>query len=199
MRARWTLAVVMIAATLPAAASDPPKEILSFATRHWATEPETRIADAYKWLFHATQGGEHAITSPDGPRQWLDDEWKTLGKPKQGEPLLVPLVPDGSLVRVNLRPYKAAKGSKARMLGVFVASAKSFRPDRSRFVKVWSLLGERLSHRAIGKLTLSDWRKFDKEMRPLGYPTCDHSPEYEKAYRPAYRVVLRSIFAPKRP
>ena len=43
-----------------------------------------RADDAYKWLFQATRGGEHAIDR-EGALSWLQDEWKTLTPPRAGE------------------------------------------------------------------------------------------------------------------
>jgi hypothetical protein len=168
--------------------------VLSFALVAWRQYPQMRIEDAYKWLFHATQGGEHAITSEEGPRQWLEGEWKGLGQPLRGEPLLVPLTRDGRLVRMNLRPYKARGGSKETVLQAFVRSAKSFRADRAAFRAAWQSLGNRLKHRDAGRITRKDWLRFDGEMAKHGYPACSHSEAYERAYRPAYRVMLRSVW-----
>ena len=35
----------------------------------------------------------------------------------------------------------------------------------------------------------AEWRRLDREMRARGYPAIHHSPEYENARRPAYRVL----------
>jgi hypothetical protein len=188
---RVSTIVLLLALTTSAVASAGLDALLKHAVAQWETQPETRIEDAYKWLFHATQGGEHAITSIEGPRQWLEGEWKTLQKPHPGEKLIVPLRPDGSLVRLNLRPFKARGGSKERLLTAFVSSAKSFKATKSSFIEAWNLLGARLKKARIGKLTSPEWLRMDKEMRPLGFPACHHSEAYEKAYRPAYRVLSK--------
>src|SRR5262245_56083851 len=85
---------------------------IDFAFAGWQPTPKMEIEDAYKWLFHATLGGEHAVTDDEGPRQWLDREWATLGPPLAGEKEVVPLTVDGKLIRLNLRPYKARGGDK---------------------------------------------------------------------------------------
>ena len=42
---------------------------------------------------------------------------------------------------------------------------------------------------AIGHLTHAEWQRLDREMRVQDYPACHHSPEYEQARHPAYRVL----------
>jgi hypothetical protein len=152
------------------------------------------VADAYKWLFHATLGGEHALHDLRAARAWLEREWASIGKPLAGEPEVVRLNPDGSMVRVNLRPHKARGGDPEMLFAVFVASAERFRPDRRRFVAAWSLLGERLRNGPIGRLSFARWREFDRLATSKGYPATHHSASYEFAYAPAYRVVLGTIW-----
>jgi len=134
------------------------------------------------------------VTDDEGPRQWLDGEWPTVGKPMPGEPEIVELRPDGKLIRVNLRPFKARGGSKEGVLKVFVASAKAFKADKKSFILEWNALGLRLKSHGIGRMRFRDWHKLDKETKPLGYPAIDHSEGYEKAYKPAYRVMLRALW-----
>ena len=153
-----------------------------------------RIEDAYKWLFHATMGGEHAVTDDAGPRSWMDREWGGLSLPLRSEPESQPLRPDGKIVRVNMRPYKARGGDSEMLLAVFVESAKRFKSDKKEFVREWQALGLFLRAAKVGHLSATSWAKLDREMLPLGYPAIHHSAEYEKVYRPAYRVVLGELW-----
>jgi len=152
-------------------------------------EPEVRVADAYKWLVHATRGGEHALASAFAARQWLDREWAALGPPQPDEPLWVPLAADGRIGRLNLRPYRAQGGAPEPLFAAFLASAESFDASPARFRAAWKALGRALKQNPQGHLTYSDWRRLDREMRAQGYPALHHSPEYEQARHPAYRVL----------
>ncbi|HWD37299.1 MAG TPA: hypothetical protein VG944_00490 [Fimbriimonas sp.] len=163
--------------------------LLDFSIPQWKHEKAFHIEDAYKWLFHASLGGEHAVSDMSEVRDWMDSEWKTLARPHKGEPLTVLLRPDGKLLRVNLRPYKAMGGSKEALLKVFVDSAKAFHEDRSAFRSVWQQLGKRLAKRPIGDLTEAAWQSLNRRTTP-DYPAIDHSAAYESANHPAYRVVL---------
>lgn len=198
-------AAACAAAKLPAeprratsAAKTAPADLLEFSIRQWRKTPEMTVQDACKWLFQATLGGEHAISDDAGPRQWLAGEWQEAGAPMPGEPEAVPLRPDGSLLRVNIRPYRAAGGDQASLLHAFVQSARQFHADRSAFVAPWKLLGERLRKGSIGRITLKDWQALDARLRAEGYPAVHHSDDYQKAYHPSYRVVLKEVWQRER-
>ncbi|MDX1933143.1 MAG: hypothetical protein SFU56_11100 [Capsulimonadales bacterium] len=164
-------------------------ELLTFGLNAWKSEPAMRIEDAYKWLFHAVRGGEHAVTDPDGPRRWLDREWLTLDGPFPNEPLVVALRPDRAIVRLNLRPYRARGGGRERLLQAFVRSAHGFRGEAATFATVWRELGRTLERGDRGALTAAEWRRCDRETAPDHYPALHHSEHYEKIRKPAYRVL----------
>jgi hypothetical protein len=168
-------------------------DLLRFSLAQWRLESEMRIEDAYKWCYHATQGGEHAITSPDGPRRWLEREWSTLSAPMTGETLILPLRPDGKIVRLNLRPYRSKGGSPELLLNAFVSSAKSFRSDKTAFLLVWNELGAELEKGNLGKIERTGWERLDKETARSRYPAIDHSTGFASVRIPAYRVLTGSI------
>ena len=166
-----------------------PDPAAAYFLAHARGDSELRIADAYKWLFHATRGGEHAVENETAVRLWLDREWQTLGPPQPGEPLWTPLTADGRIGRLNLRPYRAQGGDPAALLAAFLAGAEAFAADPARFRRAWNALGRELEQQPVGHLTAAEWHRFDREMRARGYPACHHSPEYETARQPAYRVL----------
>jgi hypothetical protein len=172
-----------------------PSPLVAYSVEAWRKEPETRIEDAYKWLFHATLGGEHAVTDDQGPRMWMDREWASLGPATRPEAEVVNLRPDGKIIRVSLRHYKYGGGNKDMMLAMFMASARRFKGDRSTFVHEWINLGNYLKQHSVGHVTAEGWRRLDRAMKPLGYPAVHHSKEYERVVRPAYRVILREVWA----
>lgn len=176
------------AALLCACAAQPDPAAEFFRTQARA-DPELRIADAYKWLFHATRGGEHAVDSEAAVRLWLDREWEALGPPQPDEPLWTPLAPDGRVGRLNLRPYKAQGGTPEPLLAAFLASAESFAASPRRFRAAWRAFGRALRAQPIGHLTHPEWQRLDSELRARNYPAGHHSPEYEQARHPAYRVL----------
>lgn len=175
--------------------------LLDFAIPRWKADKNLRIEDAYKWTYQATRGGEHAVPDADSARSWLDDEWKTLDKPKANEPLWEPLCLGDEIGRLNLRPFKANGGNEIDLLEAFLASSREYKNELARFVDVWLELGKRLKKKAIAKLDHKSWAKLDAEMKAKNYPAIHHSNAYEASRHPSYRVltgaqyekVLRSL------
>jgi hypothetical protein len=154
----------------------------------WRSDSAIGIQDAYKWIYQATQGGEHAAPSPELAASWLREEWTTLAMDAREDPLVEPLG-DSRVVRVNLRPYRAAGGSPEALAAAFVRSAASFRPDREAFRRTWLELGDALRRGPFGQLTRAAWERLDSETRPKGYPAVHHSASFVASRRPAYRVL----------
>ena len=163
--------------------------LLSFALPFWAGDPAMRIQDAYKWLFQAYRGGEHAVRDAARVSVWLDQEWERLGAAQPGEPLAQPLRPDGAIIRLNLRPYRALNGDKHRLFVAFMQSAGQFKPDQTLFQAAWHYLRQQIGVKPIGSLTTAEWEQLDSEVAPLGYPAISHSDTYRQAHQPAYRVL----------
>ena len=183
MKLPWLLPLLLSAC---AAAPDPDA---AYFLAQAPADPDLRIEDAYKWLVHATRGGEHAIENEFAVRKWLEMEWATLGPPLENEPLWIPLTPDGRIGRLNLRPYRARGGSPDALHAAFLAGAQSFDASPSRFRAAWKDLGRALAQQPVGHLTFPEWQRFNQEMRAQDFPACHHSPAYESVRHPAYRVL----------
>jgi hypothetical protein len=166
-----------------------PTALLDFAIPKWRAEEAFAIQDAYKYLFQATMGGEHAAPDREAAFARLEKEWVEMGDAPAGENEWEPLCPDGSIGRVNLRPFKRGGGKQSDLIEAFLASSRELRPDKDRFLAAWDELGRRLEKESIGKLDHKAWQRFDAEMRERGYPAVSHSDEYRRAKRPAYRVL----------
>jgi hypothetical protein len=192
---------LLVAATLFAPSPDgasvrsreesPARALAQFAWRALGDDPDASVQDAYKWLFQAARGGEHAAPSEDAARAWLAKEWATLGEAAPGEPLVVPLRPDGGVVRLNLRPYRAAGGDFEELLAAFLESARTFRPDPAFFIDAWREFGSGLSGDPSGPMTRAAFEELDRAAEAGGWPARHHSPGYTRTHAPAYRVLTR--------
>ena len=158
-----------------------------------AARPDAHIEDAYKFLFQATRGGEHAAPDPSSARAYLAREWARLPAdgPAPEEPAIEWLRHDGALVRLHLRPAKAQGVPEDAVLAAFLAAAQAVQLDASGFTYAWQALGERLRERLQGHLTRTAWERLEAVTRPAGYPAVHHSEAYAAAYAPAYRVMRR--------
>lgn len=181
------LSTILILSCLPSA-------LLDFAIPKWKADPNVRIEDAYKWLYQATRGGEHAAPDRESAKQWLEIEWQSLGKPLSGETLWEPLCHDGSIGRLNLRVYKSSGGKMDDILDAFLVSSREvssreYREVGSSFTDSWQEFGARLKRKRTGKLTYGEWSRLDAEMRPKNYLAIHHSQQFDEAHHPAYRVL----------
>ncbi len=154
--------------------------------------PAMTAQDCYKLLYQACHGAEHAVTDEAMAATWLDAEWAKLGPTATGEALLEPVTPDGTLVRVNLRPYRDQGGSAAALGRAFFLTGSHRAGTGDAMAAVWSQVEELA---AQGRLPFSAEvaQRFGAQMARAGYPAVHHSEEYARAYRPAYRVVLKSL------
>jgi hypothetical protein len=167
------------------------RSLVSFSLDAFAADPETRIEDAYKWLFQAANGGEHAVLDEETARAWLEREWASLGPASPGESLAVRLRPDGAVVRLNLRPFRDRGGQPGDLLEAFLRSARAVEADTVLFRESWSAFGERIASHPLGPLNGREWTRLDAAMRAKGYPAVHHSNAYASVRRPAYRVLTK--------
>ncbi len=179
------LGTILLLACLPAA-------LLDFATPQWKDDPNMEVRDAYKWLYQAANGGEHAVPSDTEARKWLDNEWSSLQRAKPTEPLWQPLCLDNSIGRFNLRPFKENGGGEDLILQAFLSSARAFKGDQKSFIEAWTELGKRLKNHSIGALKYKQWQTLDKEMKAKNYPAVHHSEKFEQEYKPAYRILTNA-------
>jgi len=160
---------------------------------HAARYPNLEVEDVYKLLHQSVAGPAHAIEDPDMARQWLDREWDGLGGPFEEEEMFEPLSSDGRLVRVNLRPWRAAGRSPELVLSAFVRTAGTLPPDNARIRVELDAVSACSDRIASGiRVSATEVQSFFSDRARDGYPAIHHSEEYSRTYRPAYRVVLRS-------
>jgi hypothetical protein len=157
-----------------------------------------RPDDLYKFLFQGVMGPAHAVPDAAHVRQWLSREWtEARGLPAVSRPpLLVPLRPDGNLVRIDLVRLRAllAAGGPAAEATALDTLAAAFTRTAGRWPKDQALLAE-LWHRAVadtalwrGRIAGSDLQHFQRELGD-GWPAVHHSASYRQRHAPHYRVV----------
>lgn len=165
--------------------------VLSWHARRYAS---LEARDVYKLMHQAVAGPGHAIRNPDMARGWLDREWESLGMPLEGEQVLEPLSGDGRLVRLNLRPWRAAGREREEVFSAFLRTAQMVSPPgdsiRARMEEIRAC---QATIAAATGLAPGDLEAFFDEKAAEGYPAVHHSEEYANAYAPAYRVVLRDL------
>src|SRR6478735_8598706 len=155
--------------------------------RHPLMEPQ----DLYKLLHQAAMGSAHAIDDTAGVRRWMEQELTTMGD-RPIDPLIDTLAPDGSVVRVNLRPWVAAGRSTDSLLASFIRSAATIPQDTIKLGHYLEVADSMVGEGSV-PFDGAGGRALVARERREGFPAVHHSPSYEMAYHPAYRVVQGSL------
>lgn len=165
---------------------------LEHLRHHLRTHSAAGAQDAYKLLHQSVFGPGHLIPDRDAAARYLEREWAALGEALPGEPLLETLADEPPLVRVNLRPYRDAGGSRDALVDALVASAEQVVGDSALFSVC---LEEAIAvvREERGEATAEELRRLSERAAGEGFPAMHHSGAYREAYRPAYRVVLREL------
>ncbi|BCX02170.1 MAG: hypothetical protein KatS3mg053_0108 [Candidatus Roseilinea sp.] len=160
---------------------------------HLRRYPLMQAEDVYKLLHQACLGSEHAVQDLDGVRRWMLRELAEMGDGPD-DPLVDPIAPDGRIVRVHLRPYVAAGYDPAQLLDAFVHTANGYRGSHEDLQRVLDAV---IALAEAGSLPLDARRliELSRSLAAQGFPAIHHSDAYERAYRPAYRVVARAYLS----
>lgn len=161
---------------------------------HARRYPVWEINDLYKLLHQASMGNEHAAPEESKARQWLLDEIRRLGE-GPAEPLVDPISPDLSVVRVHLRPFAQADTSVEELLAAFLNTARRFPASETR-LEEYGRVAVQLAGEGLIPFSAAQLFGFLDQMQARGFPAVHHSPPYTAVYRPAYRVVARQFLPP---
>lgn len=149
-----------------------------------------RAVDVYKLLYQGVFGVRHLLS--EDARRRLQSEARNLRLEEQPEePLIEEASADGSMVRVNLRPYLRRGLPLSRLFSAMEASVPS-KGGVEEFLEAWGMFKRLVSS---GRLVFDDEeiRELDRDLELGGCQPRHHSEAYRRAYAPAYRVVKREV------
>lgn len=171
--------------------SDEPLPVL--IQTHLLRYPRSEITDVYKLLHQATFGPGHLITNKKAAREWLERESERL-IPTNKEALVESIHPAGQIVRLHLRPYLAYGGKIKLLLDALIRSAEQTQGEAGLMARRWAVFNElcqpggtyadRFDHQEI--------MLFGRTREREGWSAAHHSPAYQSAYQPCYRVLTRA-------
>ena len=144
-------------------------------------------------MYQSTYGTKHYVKGKSHCQQMLQEEWKDLGKLLKGEPLLEMIDPKGEIIRVNLRVYKKIGGDLNRIYRLFIDLMSEFKEDKERLVQYWEIVLD-MAVRNEFQFSLQDLNKFWDHVKKNDFQAGHHSESYVEANRPAYRIVLKSLW-----
>jgi hypothetical protein len=148
--------------------------------------------DVYKLLYQASMGAEHLLTDTAGVRAYLAEELSGIDSGFATEPLLERISPDGEMVRVNLRPFRALNLPAESLVQAMFTSAAETVADTALLYRWWDDYSSLVGHGVISPAP-EDMVEWDGRVRRGQIGPFHHSEAYEMANRPAYRVVRRDV------
>ncbi len=174
----------------------PEDHVSALISAHIQRYTEIDILDVYKLLHQAVFGPGHALTSrkaEQGAREWIARECEIM-KPHAGDPLVEQIHPEGAVVRVHLRPYLTAKGKPDKLADGLIESSRIIVGDDQTMRAWWEIFEALVTAGSFGQ-------RFDIRLVALEgktrasehWPASHHSPRFQDAYRPAYRVLAYPV------
>jgi len=154
---------------------------------HARRYPLWAVDDLYKLIHQAAMGAEHALTDIAEVGELLMHELAHLDR-GPSESLIDPISPDGQIVRVHLRPFATLQLEPGGLLRAFIRTAAEIAPSTDRLDE-FAMLASQLASEGYLPCVADQVRRYLAEQRTSGFPAVHHSRQYERSYKPAYRVV----------
>lgn len=198
---RLLIAVVVLIPLLPIAGSgqempgstDRPWSVKQLVEHHISTKKSLAVQDVYKMIYHAHFGVEHLLTDTAGVRSYLLRELASMPSTPENEPLVERISTTNTMVRINLRPFKAQNLDPEALLQAMFASAAETKPDTFQFRREWNMFVDLVRYGFLN-FPMNDVLEFSRLIEEKGIVPVHHSEAYREANHPAYRVVQRGVF-----
>ena len=160
------------------------EELRAILIAHAKRYPLMQPRDAVKLIYQNEFGGGHLIRDEQACLNYLRREYAAVEKDPTA--LLYEDIGNG-IVRVNLA---AVKPENLEQLGRdFIRSAAKRKGTLDSFLNKLEVL-QTLTTEGVFAFDLDALNTYLSEYEAAGYPAVSHSPEYRKAYKPAYRIIL---------
>lgn len=147
-----------------------------------------KATDVFKLLHQGVFGVGHILG--EGARRRLKAEAASLSlEDHPEEPLMEAVSWDGSMVRVNLRPYLRRNLPLEGLFDAMEKTAGSLEHPEE-FLEAWTVFKE-LVVSGVFEVDREEFQILEDEVRNDETRPHHHSEAYRNAYHPAYRVVRR--------
>lgn len=151
--------------------------------------PAMQIEDLYKLVFQTAMGNEHLMADSAMVHDYLIKELEDI-QASSAEPLLEEISPDGEVMRLNLRPFKARQGDHRALFQGMMQTSRAFKKSPQRLEQYLNYL-EKMADSGAMAFDATAMKTFFDEMRNKEFPAVHHSTAYEEKYAPAYRVIFK--------
>lgn len=189
------IVVLLIGGCQKQTAPEVPAPLRSLVYEQARLYPDMQLQDWYKLFHQAAMGNRHLGVEDSVIYNYMLEELSGLA-PAENEVLVEYITPDSSIVRLNLRPYKALAGAPAQLFAAMQGTWEQVVP-KPALLESWgaSLALLAASDTATFPFTAEMVHAFFSEQQAAGFPAMHHSQIYSDAYAPAYRVLQREFVA----
>ncbi|MBP5612369.1 MAG: hypothetical protein J6X20_06585 [Bacteroidales bacterium] len=180
------------------------RQVRSAISDQLAHYPESRVQDIYKSFCQDNLGPEHLIPSPDAARAYLQEELAAYradvdsGKYAVPSGRYEPVGDQGRYIRVELSVILDSLVSEETLLDAFVRSANAGQNmTPAQWTRKWRKVAAVIRHDFPGIPDCAkDLQRIDSLMAE-GLYILHHSPDFEAASHPHYRIIERHVFEQK--
>ena len=156
--------------------------------------PESRLQDLYKSFFQDRFGPGHLIADRESALRYI------LSELAEADTLTGPKTEicgwQGNYVRVNLSVISDGQMTADDMVDALMASAKEVtKDDIERWKTEWAQIEAIIEKNHPNIPDLAEDKAKIKELLDAGQYACHHSPAYESAYHPHYRIILTRLLS----
>ena len=161
---------------------------------HLAWHPAMEPRDVYNLLYQGVLGPEHLVAWPEDFAARLRAEYQAVSL-DEAEPLWEPVRPDGALVRLNLRPFKAGRRDVERLITACLQTAERTWGTPEELRAAWATFVELCQAGTWETLPLAGVLAFSAWLEEHGYPAVHHSAGCREASEPVYRLVCSGFLS----
>lgn len=179
-----TLLVCLLTAGCSTPNSDPFQQLIQAQLHLY---PEMEIQDAYKFLHQAAMGNRHLGVDDSLIYNYLTEELNNI-EASANEPMVEYISPDSSVVRLNLRPFKASGGSTDVLFSSMKATWDAVEPAPDMLSEYGKTLAAMAGNTPFHA---GDIEQYFADKEAEGFPAVHHSERYLQHYAPAYRILLQ--------
>ena len=162
--------------------------LLDLLEQHLCWYPRMQLRDVYKLIYQAVLGSEHLVSSSEEFSHYLQLEYEHL-QPDSSQQLFEPLRPDGSLFRLNLRPYKSRQLGLARLISPLLLTPQLATGTQAELQAAWKVFSQLCRQKYVKNYSETAIRKFTRQLAAQDFPAMHHSEVYRRLYQPAYRLI----------
>ena len=168
--------------------------LLELIEQHLGWYPRMKLRDVYKLIYQAVLGSEHLVSSSDEFSRHLQLEYERL-QPDSSQQLFEPLRPDGSLFRLNLRPYKSLQLGLARLISPLLLTPQLASGTQAELQASWNVFTVLCQQSYVQNFSESTIRQFTQQLAQQDFPAMHHSEVYRRLYQPAYRLISTHLIS----